>query len=68
MHINHSVLKNQRLPPLIFFTWFQSMIAFIGDGQLSYIYIVLFFQYGGCAHCPILDKITGNYFIYEDSN
>lgn len=67
MHINHSVLKNQRLPLIFFFfTWLQSVIGFIGDGQLSYIF---FSSSTEDVHiAQILNKISGSYFINEDGN
>jgi len=68
MHIKPLCIEESKTSPLIFLTWFQSVIGFIGDGQWNYIYIAIFFLYRGCAQCLILDKITGNYCVYEDSN
>lgn len=46
MHINHSILKNQRLPSFLYFSPFQSVIGFTADVQLGFFV---------CA--PILLKI-----------
>ena len=56
MHINHSVLKNQRLSPPYFFHLVSECDWFHRRWTME-LYITLFFQYRGCAHCLILDKM-----------
>lgn len=46
MHINHSILKNQRLPSFLYFSPFLSVIGFTADVQLGFF-----------VRAPILLKI-----------